>query len=481
MIPSRVKFGALWTHDADLSLNPRAVQNVRGPAAVCRVGVGRAPDDPGKARREDGVGARGSSAVGGAWFKRHVKRGSACIRSRLQPAQCLDFSVRLAGGPMPPPGEQLPATNDHRADGGVGVGSMESPPGRTQRFGHPSFVVRACLRVQDADNQGGSLIMQLSFRSREHLYRGLATLLESGLTFSQSLSALRQPFGGLDAAVKRMEQHAETAAGAFRSLGGAIDENDTRLIAAAESAGRLVPVLQDLADLYEVRAKARAQTIQGLLYPMFLLHMGILLIAAPRAVSGGFDAYLQAILRSFAMVYGFFAVVVVCFLLFRWAIKEVGVFDRFLRAFPVVGPWFSDPADARFCYAFALQIRSGIPILRALEESGAASGRAYLRTVCRDAAEKVKAGCGLADAVMGVRWSSHVTRAIQVGEKAGRLDEQLGRSAALLSGNVEQRRKLLAEWIPRFVYVGVLIAMGIEIVGSALGTFQSLNNALNPE
>ena len=141
------------------------------------------------------------------------------------------------------------------------------------------------------------------------LFHELTQLSRSGLPMVRSLEIVgRKPGRGI-ADCARQLFHALQASGsvseAFRAA--KFPESDAAVIEAGEATGRLEQVYQELEQYYSQLAEARRKVLAKSLYPVLVLHMGVLLLAIPPAIlSGGWSTYWESVLPVLAGIYGGF-------------------------------------------------------------------------------------------------------------------------------------------------------------------------------
>src|SRR5689334_8910806 len=116
------------------------------------------------------------------------------------------------------------------------------------------------------DPAGGSRFRAVSLNSTEltEITRGLASLLEAGLTVDQSFNALieqaeNERVRQVLAALRGEVIAGNTVAKALASFPGVFPELYRTLVAAGEASGQLPRVLTRLADYLEERAQLRAR------------------------------------------------------------------------------------------------------------------------------------------------------------------------------------------------------------------------------
>src|SRR5258707_6870785 len=149
------------------------------------------------------------------------------------------------------------------------------------------------------DPAAGSGLRPVSLSSTEvtHLTRGLASLLEAGLTVEQAFNALIEQAENersrqVLAALRGEVIAGSTVAKALASFPDIFSELYRTLVAAGESSGQLPRVLSRLADYLEDRQQLRAKLSLALIYPSILLPVALVVVGAlvgygmPRVVQG---------------------------------------------------------------------------------------------------------------------------------------------------------------------------------------------------
>lgn len=319
--------------------------------------------------------------------------------------------------------------------------------------------------------------MQLSFSQRVHLYRNLAMMLESGMSFLSSLRSLDHVGGKMGEVIRIMRTSPESAASAFSSVSNAWGAFDIRLIEASEKAGRLAEGFKNLADYYEARAQAKDEIIHQLIYPVIVLHLGIVLLSIPIFLEEGFARYLGEVGMQLGMVYTIALLVFFFFKsLLRWKSSVVWL-DQWLRRLPILRVFFKDPEDGRFVFILSLQIRSGIPIRRALESAAETSESAWLKKVIPMAVQRIREGSRLAESVAHFEIHPMIVQSLRTGEESGRLSDQLEQVSYYLQQKNLKRLKLLGQWIPKIIYFIIVLIVAAQIISrfqKVLGGYQNI-------
>jgi type II secretory pathway component PulF len=324
----------------------------------------------------------------------------------------------------------------------------------------------------------------MTARQRAQFFHELAQLARSGMTLGKSLEIMGGRRGGSALAhhARRLAgalQGGSTVSGAFLATG--FPASDGAVIEAGETTGRLDQVYAELEEYYTQVAEARRQILSRSAYPLVVLHLGIFLLAIPRAIiAGSATAYWAAVLPVLAVVYG-----VALGVWFGWKVVKnlVGtrpVWARAVLAVPVFGGFLADWTAWKFTSVLALHVRAGGSLLRAIESAGTTCGNALLRQAALDALHRVRAdGCGLSEAFRaGNPIPETLERAITVGEEAGRLDEETHRAADIFKQRTLQRLEAIGEWTPKILYIIVVLYTGWQIVQMATGVASSVGDVL---
>ncbi len=323
--------------------------------------------------------------------------------------------------------------------------------------------------------------MSLQFREKQSLYHSLGQLLRSGVTFPAALRKLAPTArGGVRQLLSRLNRAIDggsTVAEAFAAQRPAISEMEAGVVAAVERAGRLDRGLAQLAAYFGALATARASAMKKAAYPIFILHFGILTLSVQTLMARGVGPYLVEVGVRLALVYGgTLAVAVVVPILGRLGAKSASM-DAILRCLPLIGGMRRDFAVARFCATYEMQLGAGVNVMDSLQAAAGASRSGLIARVVARALPQVlkgeQVGAWLAE---GSAFPAAMLRDFSVGEETGSLDEELDRLAEEYRRTAIAKLDLLAEWLPRLIYLGVVLYLGYRIVGFYAGYLQQVQD-----
>ncbi len=242
---------------------------------------------------------------------------------------------------------------------------------------------------------------------------------------------------------------------------------DTGILSAGEQSGRLEEACFELADYYSHLAKGRRQALAAAAYPLFILHLGAVLLSIPSAIlAGGFSSFLYQAGTFLGLAY--LAVALGGSLVWGMAKAFVSniAADRVISLIPVAGGFFRCAALTRFCLVLSLGIRSADGVIASLVRAGKAAGSVRLDEGAERAAAEIRSGEGFAAALRSTcAFPEDLERALLVAEASGRLDEEMSRWAGIYRERLFQRIEALASWLPRVLYFLVVALVVLRMFG----------------
>ncbi len=318
--------------------------------------------------------------------------------------------------------------------------------------------------------------MRLSLREKQSLYDHLAQLTRAGVPFPAAVEKLASTSrGGVGQLLRRLRQGLDrglTIAEAFAQLSPAVGEMERTALTALERTGRLDLGLRQLAEYFGAMAQARAAIRRGLAYPLYVLHLAVLLLNVQTGMTAGLGAYLRLTGLTFFFLYGGFALVALLIPLVRDAGTNGAFMDALLRRLPLVGKMRRSFALARFCGAYEMQLEAGVNVIDSLAAAGDASRSGLIRAAVARALPGVRGGSQVGPLLAGSRaFPEEMIRSLLVAEATGKLDQELPRMAAEFQADGMARLNAFAEWLPRLIYLGILLYIGWRIVSFYQGYY----------
>ena len=259
------------------------------------------------------------------------------------------------------------------------------------------------------------------------------------------------------------------------------------MIKAGEASGQLDTILLRLAEYLESSEKLKREIKGAMTYPVVSLVMifGItifLLVFIIPKFQDIFKAlkvdlplptvivlWVSRVMTTYFMQCVIIAVGV--FLLIKWwKSTDAGgyAWDRMMLRMPVFGQLLSKVALSRFSKTFATLLRSGVPILGALEIVSSTAGNRVVEEAVNNAREAIRQGENLAKPLGESEvFPPMVVRMIAIGEKSGALEQLLEKISEFYDQQVEATVEALTSLIEP-IMIGV---MGLIVGGIVLSVF----------
>ena len=317
------------------------------------------------------------------------------------------------------------------------------------------------------------------------LFHELGQLVRTGTPFPKAIEKLaRHSSGRARASLARIKDSLERGGTVGDSLLAGtplISPLEACVFAASDRAGRLDAGLEQASQYYAALAEARSRMRARLGYPVFVIHFALLILPLPVIFSegGGLVPFLKAV---GAGIGGLWLSAFICVALVRAFISAAdrnAAADRALRAIPVFGKLRRDFSLGRFCSAYHMQLNAGVNVLASLEASAAAGGSAVLRGAVASALPAVRAGGQVSLALEKTRtFPESFLRAFAIGEETGELDRELQRIGEGYRDAAMRRLEMIAEWIPRILYIAIMAYVGWRIVNAYAGHMREIQDAM---
>lgn len=302
------------------------------------------------------------------------------------------------------------------------------------------------------------------------------------MTLPEALAAMSRHQGSaIGRMAVKIRHHWEAEGSAHRAfLRAGFPPRDAAFVEAGENSGHLEEIFGELAAYYHQLDHAKKTIIAKSLYPLFIFHFGVLVLALPAAVQGGLPGYLGVVWPFLA---GFYALAIIFYFFgaaIRRSLAESVLAARTILGIPVLGGFLRIWTAWNFSLVLALYIRAGGGLLRAFELAGKSSGNAALDRATTQALQQVRTGAGLAESFRIQRYVPEpLLRAIEVGEHAGRLDTESARCAETFKTSFLRNLDLVTEWLPRLLYVAIVLTMAWIILRQAFSLGDQFNSILN--
>jgi MSHA biogenesis protein MshG len=321
--------------------------------------------------------------------------------------------------------------------------------------------------------------------------RQLHSLLKAGIPITRALSGLQESATEAMSKVIRgvresLESGIELSTSMARQV-GVFNNFYVAMIRVGELTGRLDEVFLRLFHHLEFEKLMRDQVKSALRYPSFVIMVmavaiaviNLFVIPAFQKVFDGFGAQLPLVTRILIAFSKFMVaswpvllagLVAAVFGFRAWTRTPGGRFlwDRTKLRLPIAGTIARKATLARFARSFALALKSGVPVVQAMNVVSATVENAYFAR----AIDKMREGVERGDSVLRTAaasgiFTSVVLQMIAVGEESGTLDEMLTEVADFYQQDVEYELKTLSAQIEPIL----IIFLGVLVLILALGVF----------
>ncbi len=319
---------------------------------------------------------------------------------------------------------------------------------------------------------------------RAHFYQQIGQLTAAGVPVVNALEMLvrNPPDAGYVAPIREMLaaiSQGSTVTDALKRLGDWTPTFDIALIEAGERSGRLDAVCKLLASYYEDRARLLRQMISDTLYPAFLLHFAIFVFPFISLVrDGNLTSFVFKIVGSLVVIYGVIGALIYA-AQDRRSLEWRAKLEKWLRAVPVLGSARQSLVLARLAAALEALISAGVNIIEAWDLASAASGSPAMQSAVRAWKPSVVAGLTPADAVKSCPLFPEMFQNLySTGEVSGQLDDSLKNLHNYYQEDGTRKMHLLAQWLPRFIYLCIAGFVAFKVITFYLGYFNQLNEIM---
>jgi type IV pilus assembly protein PilC len=330
--------------------------------------------------------------------------------------------------------------------------------------------------------------------------RQFATMINSGLSLLRALTILGEQtsnrrLGEVVTLVRAEVEKGSSLSAALAKHPKVFNRLYVSMVRAGEIGGFLDQVLVQVAETFEKEVTLRGKIRSAMTYPVVVFAMVVLIVSAMlvfivptfaglyESLGGTLPLPTRMLISASNGMRRFFLLIVLglvglAFAYKRWRATPAGRYrlDQFKLKVKVFGPLFHKSAISRFSRTLATLIRTGVPILQALEIVAETVNNGVISRAVRDVQDSVREGESLATPL-----SKHpvfpvmVVQMMAVGEETGALDIMLSKVADFYDQEVEAAVASLTSMIEP-----ILIAvMGAAVGGMVIALYLPLFNIIN--
>jgi general secretion pathway protein F len=314
--------------------------------------------------------------------------------------------------------------------------------------------------------------------------RQLAVLVGAGIPLVDSLTALveqvdHERLKRILSDVKQRVNEGSSLADALVAHPKVFSTLYVNMIRAGESSGALEIVLVRLADFTEGQARLRSKVIGTLTYPAAMVLIGSIIlgilftVVIPKITKVFEDAKVtlpwttRALIGFSNFVHDWWWALGVLLVLAvyggrRWRETPAGRarWDEWVLTVPIFGPLLRQLAIARFSRTLATLLKSGVPLLTAMDIVKNIVGNTRLATVIEESRDSIREGESIAAPLKrSGEFPPLVYHMVAIGEKSGQLEEMLKNVADAYDSQVETRIGALTSLLEPIM----IVAMGVVV------------------
>ncbi len=388
--------------------------------------------------------------------------------------------------------------------GNVLTGTIEAREQRMviDRLRHQRFIVLEIGEIKKSASR--DLLDSINFLKKRVkqkdlvlFSRQLSTLIGAGVPIVQGLTILLEQienpaFKKVITSVREDIESGTSITEALSRHPTAFSELYVNMVKAGELGGILDIILERLSAYQESAAALRGKIRAAMIYP-----------AAIALVAGGVTAFLMIVvvpmfvkifqqvgaelplptqillmLSNFLKRYLVFLIIgLIAFVvgLRQYYKTDAGsmYIDTLLLRLPLFGPLLRKVAVAKFTRTFGTLVKSGVPILQALETVAKTSGNRVVEKAVLAAKDAIREGERISDPLKasGV-FPPMVTQMISVGEETGNLDAMLSKIAEFYEQEVDAAVSGLTSLIEPVVVVFMGVIIGAIAIAMYMPMFQ---------
>ncbi|MDP2654613.1 MAG: type II secretion system F family protein [Candidatus Omnitrophota bacterium] len=264
------------------------------------------------------------------------------------------------------------------------------------------------------------------------------------------------------------------------------------MVKAGEESGRLKETVNDMASYQRRQVEILSKVRTALAYPLFMATFGAatvvftLTYVMPR-IAGIFSNLNQTLPAPTLFVMRLSA-----FLLeYWWALLLGGVLiaaglgqwnktqaarmlkSRLTLRLPWLGEFFIKLELARFCRTLELLLKSGIPILRAIQLSTPIVDNVIIKSELQRCQQELAAGKSFGNQIRGISFVPPIVgHLVSVGEESGSLDSSLHEISQAFEQETDEAIKVMTTFLEPLMIVLIGGSIGFLIIAMLLPVFQ---------
>lgn len=305
----------------------------------------------------------------------------------------------------------------------------------------------------------------MKYREKVNFYLHLSNMLSTGIPlFSAIFDLMNRNFSEefkefLKKIYEGIKKGESLSKAIEKNKGNIFSDFEINVIKAAEISGNLPETFLNLSNYFDFLDKTRTKFINGIIYPVILLHAGIIIPSLPVLFLNGFLKFFLKISPPLLISYGIFFGI-----RFLLSFKKE-FFDGFLINIPFFGNMFLSFIFLRFLQSFLCLYKSGVSILESLPISIKSMDNIVLEREFSKVIYKVKNGKRFYEGLKEIRYiPKGIVEIIQTGEETGKLEESLEKVISYYQNDLETKIERTSTVLPVVIYLIIAFYIGVTVI-----------------
>lgn len=320
----------------------------------------------------------------------------------------------------------------------------------------------------------------------------LSSMLEAGLPLVSALEALQDqtedPVFQIIIRDVRLDISGGTSfSAAVTKFPNAFPNLFTSMVEAGEASGGLAPILGKVAVYFEDSLKLYKKVKGAMTYPVAVIMLACVLVCVLlifvipvfAEMFAGFGKKLPAPTQALIDLSNFLKSYIIYMIIGGFIIsKAIGkavktpkgrlTRDKLLYRVPVLGELIQKVSVSRFCRTYAILLRAGVPILRAIEIVAKASGNTFIEIACLDLSRHISSGGQMSEVLaQNTYFPPTVKHMVKAGEQTGNVDGMMNK----ISDYFDNETKNLIEALTSLMEPILICFLGVVIGGIVMAMF----------
>ncbi|GAB6161786.1 type II secretion system inner membrane protein GspF [Desulfothermus naphthae] len=327
--------------------------------------------------------------------------------------------------------------------------------------------------------------------------RHLATLISSGLPLDLSLKStisqiknryLKRSMMQILEDIKGGMSFAKAASNFSKFFPTSV----VAMIEAGESSGSLDIVLEEIANLLENSADFKRKIITAIVYPMFILIVGIIVVifllgfVVPKItmIFGELNQVLPLPTRILLCISSFFRSfwIILIFLpiftifLFRYLYTQTELkpkIDKYLFSLWIIGDIYKKIILSRFSNILGMLLKNGLPLISSLHIVKGVSQNTIYQNSIEKIIKDVSQGKNLKDAMENTMlFPAYIIQMVSAGEESGKLDELLLKIGDRLEKEISSKLSIATSLLEPMLILILGGVVGFVVISILLPIFE---------